>query len=164
MLGNLVRGGRPPGRVRGQISFETVRVRVVAVQHGHQVTDVGRGQPKRFDLGQFRVGRHVGYTVPEIGERVVDALRAPPFLFVGRVPALDHAHYWYRQKGRGRSVRRATRDLLLLLLLTFVTLDDRVVVLLLMVLLRKITHWLCNRSKRLIVYDETNDFEYMEEK
>lgn len=84
--------GRSPGHVRGQVGFEPIRVRVVAVQYFHQVADVGRGQPKRFDFGQFGVGRHVGYAIAEVGEGVVDALRAPPFFFVGCRPAFDDAH------------------------------------------------------------------------
>lgn len=86
------RGGRSPGHVHGQVGFESVRIRVIAVQHFHQVADVGRGQPERFDFGQFGVGRHVGYAIPEVGEGVVDALRAPPFLFVCRGSALDDTH------------------------------------------------------------------------
>lgn len=104
--GRLCRG-RPSGSVRGQVGSETGRVRVVAVQHGHQVADVGRGQPERFDFGQFGVGRHVRYAVPEVGERVVDALRAPPFLFVGCVTALDHTHHGPR--GMVRRCRRRRR-------------------------------------------------------
>jgi len=104
---------RPPGRVRGQVGLETVRVRVVAVQHGHQVTNVRRGQPERFNFRQFGVGRHVGYAVPEVGERVVDALRPSPFLLVGRVPALDDAHNRHRRRHKSsRSRLRRTAMLL----------------------------------------------------
>lgn len=84
--------------MRGQVGSKAVRFRVVAVQHGHQVADVGRGQPERFDLRQLGVGRHVGYAIPEVGERVVDALRPAPFLLVGRVPALDHAHHRHHRR------------------------------------------------------------------
>lgn len=101
-------GRRPPGRVRGQVGLKPVRARVVRVQHGHQIPDVGRGQPERFDLGQLGVGRHVRYAVPEVGKRVVDALRPPPFLFVGRT-ALDNPH------NRLAVLRRSVLLLLLLL-------------------------------------------------
>jgi len=104
---------RPLGRVRGQVSFETVCVRVIAVQHGHQVTNVRRGQPERFDFRQFGVGRHVGYAVPEVGERVVDALRPSPFLLVGRVPALDDAHNRNRSRHQSRRGRLRRTALLL---------------------------------------------------
>jgi len=107
---------RPLGRVCGQVSSETVRVWVVAVQDGHQVTDVGRGQPERFDFRQFCVRRHIGYAIPEVGERVVDALRPPPFLFVGRVPALDDAHHRHRRHQSRRRLRRTALLLLQLLL------------------------------------------------
>lgn len=64
-------------------------VALVAVQDGHEVADVARGQPQGLDLGELGVGRHVGYAVPQVGEGVVYALGASPLLLIRGVPALD---------------------------------------------------------------------------
>ena len=61
---------------------------LVAVEDRHQISNVTRGQPQRLDLGQFSVGWHVGNAVPQVGEGVVDALRASSLLLIGSVASL----------------------------------------------------------------------------
>ncbi|MPC61524.1 hypothetical protein E2C01_055596 [Portunus trituberculatus] len=79
------------GRREGSRGRRRGRGTVVAVQHLHEVGDVGGGEAQRLDLGQLGVGGHVGDALPQLREGVVDALRAPPLLLVGRRPPLHHS-------------------------------------------------------------------------
>ena len=73
----------------------TLSDRVVLAENVHQVRDVAGRQAQSLDLGQLRVGRHVGNAASQRRERRVDAVCSSTFLAIGAHTLLDHTPTTY---------------------------------------------------------------------
>lgn len=85
-------------RMVGKVCFEVVdRNDIVCLQDLHEIGDVRRGEAQGFDFRQLSVRGNIGDALPEVAERVVDALRTAALLLVGCIAAFhntDDGQVW----------------------------------------------------------------------